>query len=60
MQEYFANFIKTADPNGPGLVPWPPTSSGKPVPVMHIGTETKIIPDKYGERYLLMRQVMKK
>ena len=60
MQEYFANFTKTGDPNGPGLPKWPPTNSSKPVPVMHIGTNTKIVPDKYAGRYLLMKQVLRK
>ena len=60
MQEYFANFIKKGDPNGTGLVKWPPSISSKPVPVMHIGADTKIVPDKYAERYFLMEQVMKK
>ena len=59
MQEYFANFIKKGDPNGTGLVKWPPTTSSKPVPVMHFGTETRIVPDRYLERYLLMEQVQK-
>ncbi|MBV9867038.1 MAG: carboxylesterase family protein [Abitibacteriaceae bacterium] len=29
MQSYFANFIKTANPNGPGLPLWPPFKSGQ-------------------------------
>ena len=60
MQEYFANFVKEGDPNGSDLMKWPATMSSKPAPVMHISTDTRIVPDKYAERYLLMEQIMKK
>ena len=60
MQEYFANFIKKGDPNGPGLVKWPATTSAKPIPVMHIGLDTRIVPDKYAQRYSIMEEAMKK
>jgi para-nitrobenzyl esterase len=29
MQEYFANFIKTGNPNGKGLPTWPKLAEGK-------------------------------
>ncbi len=29
MQDYFANFIKTANPNGPGLTEWPQFATGE-------------------------------
>lgn len=60
MQEYFANFIKKGNPNGPGLPEWPATNKSKPVPVMHIKPDSRVVPDAYSDRYLLMEQVMKK
>ncbi len=56
MQAYFANFIKTGNPNGTGLPQWPSTNSGNPVPVLHINLQTKAIPEQHGDRYLFMEQ----
>jgi para-nitrobenzyl esterase len=41
MQSYFANFIKTGDPNGQGLPQWSPISSGGAGQVMHLDVETR-------------------
>jgi para-nitrobenzyl esterase len=56
MQQYFANFIKTGNPNGPGLPQWPATNSSDPAPVMHIDVNTKLVPDTYGKRYEFLEQ----
>jgi para-nitrobenzyl esterase len=54
MQEYFASFIKTGNPNSPGLPSWPAAKNGQPVQVMHINVNTKAEPEKNRERYVLM------
>ena len=54
MQAYFANFIKTGDPNGEGLPKWQPANSGDVVQVMHIGIATRTEPDMYRARYLFL------
>jgi len=51
MQEYFANFIKTGNPNGIGLPEWPKSEYGKPVMVMHIDFKTRAEADQWQERY---------
>lgn len=60
MQEYFANFIKKGNPNGPGLPQWPSVQSSTPVPVMHIDVNTRVQPEQHKGRYLFMDKVVKK
>jgi len=55
MQDYFANFIKTKNPNGPGLPKWPKLSRGagdNAPQIMRIDVSTKAEPDKTRARYL--------
>lgn len=51
MQAFFANFIKTGDPNASGLPVWKPIS-GEVVPVMHIDVNTRSELEKNRGRYL--------
>ena len=52
MQNYFANFIKTGNPNGSGLVEWPAAQANNPTPpVMIIDTECKTENSKIESRY---------
>ena len=53
MQGYFANFIKTGNPNGAGLPEWPAANTAG-TPVMHINVESKAIPEAHRDRYLLL------
>ena len=48
MQEYFANFIKTGNPNGPGLPTWPEFKTGQR---MTIDVETRAEPERVRQRY---------
>ena len=51
LQGYFANFIKTGDPNGHGLPRWPAANAGKMVSVQHINVTTHTAPEQHRERY---------
>jgi para-nitrobenzyl esterase len=57
MQEYFANFIKTGDPNGKGLAKWPAVKGGKASAVMHINVNTRAEVEGARERYEVMDRV---
>jgi para-nitrobenzyl esterase len=61
MQNYFANFIKTANPNAAGLPIWSPSKSGSGTEqVMHIDINTGQQPDKHRERYIFLEQKVMK
>jgi para-nitrobenzyl esterase len=60
MQAYFANFIKSGDPNGPGLPAWPPANRGDDVPVLHIDVRTRAQPDAHRARYRFLDELAAK
>jgi len=55
-QGYFANFVKTGDPNGPSLPAWPAINMNgdKGGQVQHIDVETRAEPDATRDRYLFL------
>lgn len=59
MQNYFANFIKTGNPNGAGLPKWTPIKNGETVQVMHIDVDTKSMPETHKDRYLVLDSFVK-
>ncbi|KAA3439524.1 carboxylesterase/lipase family protein [Rufibacter hautae] len=56
MQEYFANFIKTGNPNSGSLPKWP-TATGNAVQYQVIDVNTKTVTEKNRGRYLLMDEL---
>jgi para-nitrobenzyl esterase len=52
MQGYFLNFIKTKNPNGPGLPYWPLYQTWQTDPILWIGVDTHREPDKTRDRYV--------
>ncbi|HSU51995.1 MAG TPA: carboxylesterase family protein [Segetibacter sp.] len=56
MQGYFANFIKTGNPNGLGLPTWPAVKANA-VQVMNIDVNTRAEPEYRRERYLFLDQL---
>jgi para-nitrobenzyl esterase len=60
MQEYFANFIKTGNPNGPKLPEWPAASAlDTTPPVMIIDVESKTVKTENDARYLFLDKAYK-
>lgn len=57
MQNYFANFIKTGNPNGNGLPNWPATNTGIPSPVMHIDVRSTLKKAILDQRYKVLEAI---
>ena len=55
MEGYFANFIKTGNPNGKGLPEWPPMKQGVSE-IMVIDVHTHAEPEKHQQRYRWMEE----
>jgi para-nitrobenzyl esterase len=54
MHGYFANFIKTGNPNGEGLPNWPSASTGDTVQYMRIDVEPRVETDRTRARYVFL------
>jgi para-nitrobenzyl esterase len=52
MNEYWANFIKTGDPNGGGLAKWPDFT--RTHQVMHLNTDSRAEPEQHRDRYVFL------
>jgi para-nitrobenzyl esterase len=54
MLQYFANFIKTGDPNGRALPKWKPLPAEGPADFINIGVQTHPEVEKNRDRYLFL------
>ncbi len=57
MEEYFADFVKTGDPNGEGLPEWPSLASSGLGETMRIDVTSGAMPEPHRERKLLLDQL---
>ncbi len=60
MQGYFANFVKTGNPNGPGLPQWPAANGGATTQFMRLDVDSRAEAEKTRERYLFLDSIYNK
>jgi para-nitrobenzyl esterase len=60
MENYFANFIKTGNPNGGGLPKWKPNNNGSKVMFMDIDVDSKLHSETERARYLFLDKLYTK
>ena len=60
MQAYFANFIKTGNPNGKGLPPWPAATPGEGRQIQYLDVNTRTTPAPTHARYQFLEQAATK
>ena len=54
MQNYWTNFVKRGDPNGPGLPQWPAGNGRNGYQVMRLDVDAHAAPQQNRERYLFL------
>jgi para-nitrobenzyl esterase len=54
MQSYFVNFIKTGNPNGPGLPDWPAYTSATNFERMRLDVDSRAEAEPHRDRYLAL------
>ncbi len=57
MQQYYANFVTSGDPNGPGVPQWPPANVGDTIQIMRLDVESSAEPDSHRARYLFLDEI---
>jgi para-nitrobenzyl esterase len=57
MQQYWTNFAKTGDPNGPSLPKWPTYNAAGNWEVMRLDATSAAAPDTLRPRYLLLDSI---
>ncbi|MGI4803854.1 MAG: carboxylesterase/lipase family protein [Janthinobacterium lividum] len=60
MLQYFANFVKTGNPNSGSLPAWPSLNKNGNFPYMNIGLQTQEEKEQHRSRYLFLDQVYQK
>ena len=56
MQSYFANFIKTGNPNAKGLPEWAAMKPGRVAQFMRLDLESQLQTEEHGDRYLFLER----
>ncbi len=54
MQAYFANFVKTGNPNGPDLPNWPAYDSRTGYRLLRLDVDSRVEPEPHRERYVAL------
>ena len=54
MQAYFVNFIKTGNPNGPGLPDWPTYNSDTNFQRMRLDVKPRVEAEPHRDRFLAL------
>ncbi len=58
MQGYYANFVKTGDPNGAGLPEWPPAGEGPEMQYMVWDVRPHVLTERHRARYAFHERLL--